>query len=183
MYTYVLRISPTQFVVWYRSAEFDSGVIHVELHDVSSLQPMSESELSLPRKERSPFAISTDPIAKFTIPQNQPIGLQQVQLLPEFVDCPELFVLVSSGNNWDHMRLHLWSIRPSKQELDVVPQNWFTDGAYDFGYQWITRMARSPETGHLIGDGIRIGSFELSNDGSKFLQWLNARHFPNQVLA
>lgn len=45
----------------------------------------------------------------------------------------------------------------------VAPQDWFNQGPYDFGYQWITRMARLPDVGEIVGEGIRLGVFRLDS--------------------
>ncbi len=36
---------------------------------------------------------------------------------------------------------------------------WWNEGNFDFGYQWITRVAREPATGNLAGDEIRFEPF------------------------
>ncbi|MBI5301277.1 MAG: hypothetical protein HY868_04000 [Chloroflexi bacterium] len=51
-----------------------------------------------------------------------------------------------------------------KQIVEVYPQDWFNKGDYDFGYQWITRVARD-EDGKIIGDGIRLDRFRLDASG------------------
>jgi hypothetical protein len=56
--------------------------------------------------------------------------------------------------------------------VTVLPQNWFTANKFDIGYQWITRVSRDPATGRIIGGGIRIGSFELTENGMGLERWL-----------
>jgi hypothetical protein len=183
MSCYVRKISSTQFVVWYKSGTPGVGEIHFKLYETSSLQPMADEQISLARLKKSPFATAATLLAELSIPQSQSVGLRKVQFPSQFVDCPELLVLVSNENTWDNVSLQLWSISPSNQQMNVTSQDWFTNGNYDFGYQWITRVARSPETGNLVGDGIRIGAFVLNGEGSEFLQWLDAEHFPNKDLS
>lgn len=172
MNTYVRRVSPTQFVVWHKSDKPKSGVIRFLLYDIS-LIPMNEEQLRSARLRQIPFAAATPPLAEHTIPQNQALGSGTTTFPPEFVNCPELFVLVSGGNGRDDVRLNLWIIEPITQTIQVVSQDWFTHGSYDFGYQWITRMARDSESKHIVGDGIRIGRFVLNEDATKFLGWLD----------
>jgi hypothetical protein len=183
MYSYVRRISSTQFVVWYKSGTPEVGRVTFQLYEVLSLRPMTDKEASLARLKRTPFGAAATLLAEYSIPRNQPIGLQKMQFPPDFTACPELFVLVSNDNTWENVGLNLWSIDPSNQQMKVSSQDWFTRGPYDFGYQWVTRVARSPETGNLIGDGIRIGAFVLNEDGSKFLEWVGAEHFPNKDMS
>jgi hypothetical protein len=56
------------------------------------------------------------------------------------------------------------SARPHLGEVEFFPQRWFTAEKFDLGYQWITRATRDPNTGRIIGDGIRIEPFSLSED-------------------
>jgi hypothetical protein len=55
---------------------------------------------------------------------------------------------------------------------DVVPQRWFTGNAFEVGRQWIARVARDHSSHRLVGEGVRIGSFELSSDGMQITDWI-----------
>ncbi len=57
---------------------------------------------------------------------------------------------------------------PSLNKYRIYPQEWFNLGKFDFMYQWVTRVARVPDTGEVIGEGIRIGSFILQPN----LMWI-----------
>jgi hypothetical protein len=172
IYSYVLKISPTQFVVWYKAGMPEVGEMHFQLYDIASLRPMTDKQATFARLTKTAFAAAATPVAEYSIPRNQPDGPRTTQFPSEFADCPELLVLVSNDNAWDNVGLDLWSIDPPNQQMKVISQDWFTRGPYDFGYQWVTRVARSTETGNLIGDGIRIGASVLNEDGSRFLEWL-----------
>jgi hypothetical protein len=171
-YSYVQRISSTRFVVWYRSGPTEVGDMHFQLYEVSSLAPLTDQQVRSARVTKPPFLVAASPLEQHSIQQNQPIGLGATAFPSEFADCPELFVLASNPNTWDNAVLNLWIIDPSHQQIRVTSQDWFSRGPYDFGYQWITRIARSPETGNLVGDGVRIDPFVLNEDGSEFLAWL-----------
>jgi hypothetical protein len=56
--------------------------------------------------------------------------------------------------------------------VEVLPQRWFTPRKFELGYQWVTRVTRDPESHHIIGEGVRMGSFELSDDGSDLRRWI-----------
>jgi hypothetical protein len=58
----------------------------------------------------------------------------------------------SNGFNVMHRALFVFDW--INQQITVIPQDWFNNGNYDFGYQWIARIART-ESGSLIGEGIR----------------------------
>ena len=54
----------------------------------------------------------------------------------------------------------------------LLPQKWFNEGNYDFGYQWITRVERNKKTGRIVGEGIRLGNFELDSTSTQIGRWL-----------
>ena len=80
------------------------------------------------------------------------------------------------SNYHDAMSLRLWIVRPRDGTIDVVPQDWFNHGDYDFGYQWVTRVAREPG-GRIVGEGIRIGPFVLNESGRRVAEWLSTNPF------
>ena len=57
----------------------------------------------------------------------------------------------------------------SQATADLVESAYgaFNRGDFDFGYQWITRVARDPKSRHIVGDGIRITPFRLDASGRK----------------
>jgi hypothetical protein len=58
-------------------------------------------------------------------------------------------------------RLALYVIDPVEDRIDVYPQDWFNQANLDYGYQWVTRVAREPTTGRIQGEGVRIDRFVL----------------------
>jgi hypothetical protein len=62
--------------------------------------------------------------------------------------------------------------RPSQGNFEIVPQDWFNTANLDFGYQWVTQFARYPLTGKIIGGGIRLSYFVLSDDFRQVDQWI-----------
>ncbi|MGD0253550.1 MAG: hypothetical protein ABSC01_12740 [Verrucomicrobiota bacterium] len=60
--------------------------------------------------------------------------------------------------------LGLLIARPSRGEFEIIPQDWFNTANLDFGYQWVTQFARHSRTGKVVGGGIRISYFVLSDD-------------------
>ncbi len=54
----------------------------------------------------------------------------------------------------------------------MVPQDWYNEGRYDFGYQWVTRVARLPNGGAIVGEGIRLGVFRLNGSNRWIAEWL-----------
>jgi hypothetical protein len=48
-----------------------------------------------------------------------------------------------------------------------MPQQWWNKSDADFGYQWISRVARDALSGLIVGDGVRIDPFVLDASGLK----------------
>jgi hypothetical protein len=110
------------------------------------------------------------------VPTDLAPGRRSLEFLEPFSDLPELLILaeglygralVTSPGS----RLAIFVIRPSDKSVTVIPQDWFNQGDYDFGYQWPTRVARDPESGRIFGEGIRIGAFRLNEAGNQVEKW------------
>ncbi|MGD0206755.1 MAG: hypothetical protein ABSC89_04015 [Verrucomicrobiota bacterium] len=61
--------------------------------------------------------------------------------------------------------------RPSRGNFEIIPQDWFNTANLDFGYQWVTQFARHPRTGKIVGGGIRILYFVLSDNFRQVDRW------------
>jgi hypothetical protein len=59
--------------------------------------------------------------------------------------------------------LALLVARPRQGSYRIYPQDWFNFADLDFGYQWVTRVARDLRTGRVFGEGFRIAPFELDD--------------------
>lgn len=172
--TYVWRFSKTHFIVWFTDAPTDSeqrllGTVHFQLYAVSQLGPLTGVDLN--ESKASHFVASAKPLAEHQLPRNLSAGITSVNFPPPFAQCPEFFVLVSDPG-WDSAKLNLWTISPSAQSIAVVSQDWFNHGSFDFGYQWVTRIARESVSRDIVGDGIRISPFLLTPDAANFIKWL-----------
>lgn len=101
----------------------------------------------------------------------------------EFAGLAEQLVLADYGpsesgsNNWDKMFRAIFAFDFCINTCTVLPQRWFNNGSYDFGYQWITRVAREVPSGKIVGEGIRLGFFILDNSGTTVEEWLKQDPF------
>jgi hypothetical protein len=100
-------------------------------------------------------------------------GKHAIEVPPEFRGLDELLLVSShpAASN-DDAACAIVVLRPQAGEVTVLPQTWFTANKCDIGYQWITRVARDPATRRIIGGGIRIRDFELTEDGTGVERWL-----------
>lgn len=110
-------------------------------------------------------------------------GMHEIVPPPEFAELSETLVLADFGpsrvssNFSDRMSRAIFSFNFPDRQLEVIPQDWFNGGGYDFGYQWITRVDRDPTTGRIVGEGIRLGSFRLDSSGRQIEKWLHTDPF------
>lgn len=143
------------------------------------------SELS----EEWRFYPHRDAIASLGLSAALSDGKHRVDVPPVLRELGELLLLVDSTaegrreNHCDQMHLRLWLLDLEAGTLTILPQDWFNQGAYDFGYQWVTRVARAPATGAIVGEGIRLGIFVLDGSGRRVKEWLHEYVFyqPNRA--
>jgi hypothetical protein len=64
--------------------------------------------------------------------------------------------------------LALMVVHPRQAHYQLYPQDWFNTGGIDYGYQWVTRVARNPRTHEVHGEGFRIDPFVLDHS----LRWI-----------
>jgi hypothetical protein len=175
IYTYVWRFSKTHFIVWFANPsavndESLAGEVCFQLYAISQLDPLPTEKIT--KADALRFVTASQPLAEHRLPRNLALGITSTSFPAPFNRCPEFFVLVSEPS-YNSPKLNLWRVDPSAESITVAAQDWFTKGAYDFGYQWITRIVRDPDSRDLAGDGIRIGKFLLTPDGTAFKLWLD----------
>ena len=115
----------------------------------------------------------TAPLAEMEISSRLTAGTHAVDVPAEFRGIDELLLIgpyPAAGK--DDPACAVLLLHPTTGEVTVLPQTWFTANKFDVGYQWITRVTRDPQTGRLIGAGIRIGNFELTEDGTRLEKWI-----------
>jgi hypothetical protein len=90
-----------------------------------------------------------------------------------FKEVDELLVLAQSAAAGPKGRssLCLFVTHPAAGTVEVIPQDWFNEGDFDFGYQWPTRVLRDPTTRKIVGDGIRLGVFVLDSTHRNVERW------------
>ena len=116
---------------------------------------------------------ATAPLVEFELSARLPEGAHKIDVPQEFRSLDEL-LLVSSrpAKTRDDAACNLYVLYPQAGLVEVLPQRWFTANQYEVGRQWIARMARDPESHRLIGEGVRMGTFELSEDGRDVAEWI-----------
>ena len=77
----------------------------------------------------------------------------------------------SGDSQVGHLRLFV--LCPKESRVEVYPQDWFNEGNLDYGYQWVTRVARDSISGKIFGEGIRISQFVLDSSLRQVEHWFS----------
>ena len=120
------------------------------------------------RRAETPFAASGGPSCVHDIPTTV-AGQRITQRFPEPLSrCQELLILchssgVDASPAADRSNLALLVARPGDGSYELFPQDWFNHAGLDYTFQGVTRVARDPATGWILGDGVRIDPFVLDD--------------------
>lgn len=114
---------------------------------------------------------ATAPLAEFEISSALEAGKHPVEIPQAFAKLQEL-ILVSPYPASHGATTAVMIVRPQERSAEVLPQPWFQPEEKDRGFQWIGRVTRDPVTGRLIGDGVRVRCFELTEDGTQLARWI-----------
>jgi hypothetical protein len=116
---------------------------------------------------------ATEPLAEFELSTRLPEGTHKIEVPEEFRNLDELLLVASrAAKTRDDAASSVFVLYPQAGLVHVLPQRWFTANKYEVGKQWIARVVRDPETQRILGDGVRMGSFQLSDDGGEIDEWM-----------
>lgn len=113
-----------------------------------------------------PAFVSGGVLASTCVGAVMDVGEYEHDFPPALRHVREILVLAPSPE------LRLLVLRPHVNRVEVIPQDWFNQGDFDFGYQWVTRVVREPKTGSIVGEGMRMGVFQLDESGRQVSRWL-----------
>ncbi len=151
------------------------SMIRVVAFDPPHLKPFQMEEIVGWFKNSGDRMYSTvEPVADFEFSAELPEGTHEVQVPPEFHAVEELGIIAARrALSTDQPGCAVFVLYPHAGLVQVLPQPWFSGDQFDVGKQWITRISRDPVTHRLIGDGIRIPAFCLTEDGKQLEAWLS----------
>ena len=116
---------------------------------------------------------ATSPLDELEIPTRLPAGTQKIEVPEALRDTDELLLISSCPARMKNDAMAaVFVLYPQAGLVEVLPQKWFTAEQYDVGPQWISRVARDPVTHRIVGEAVRIGSFELTDDGCEIATWI-----------
>jgi hypothetical protein len=172
MYSYVLPLDESSFIVWHQGDSRHTILkttppVRLAAFLVDQLQPLSVHRALLARfrGKRLPYSTKGGRLFEIQIPTTS-LNSLRLDFPQALLVVDELLILAKSsaiaypGRQYAHNTCLLIASPPTGT-VDFYPQDWFNLGDFDFGYEWITRVARDQETGRFIGDGIRMRPFML----------------------
>ncbi len=152
----------------------ESGNIIFDCFLLSSLQPIADPFATAVSMREKKLGWAPLPASQhWEISPHLQAGSQFPLGIPhDWSHFEETLVLANhaDSNGFDRMARAILVFDWLKRQVEVFPQDWFNNGSYDFGYQWITRVARRSD-GKIVGDGIRLGSFELDASNRQIEKW------------
>jgi hypothetical protein len=174
---YVVPLGAPHVLVWHqgKSGAVPAGAVadvYLHVFDVSRLAPLADVAFAA---RQLPDVVSvwstTPPIAQVQIPATLAAGVHPCPMPAPLLARDEIFLLVAPFHigTPEGAAVFAWIVRPAAGTIEVLPQDWFLERDLDYGYQWITRLARDSRTGRIIGDGIRISPFVLDQTGRQVL--------------
>lgn len=170
---YVSRLDPDHLLVWnqHYAGTGPTEPVVFRIFRLSSMRPLEGriDQLSRAMREaKEPILASAPPLRELELPTTV-VCLELAARFPsEMQDIDELLVLCHSSGvdespSWQRSNLALMRASPLRGTYELLPQDWFNSAGLDYGYQWVTRVARDRVTRRVHGDGIRISPFVLDD--------------------
>lgn len=174
-YCYAMPISRSRILIWYEAGEPPHPLAGIEilLLEISDLTPLEKTtaEARMPRAQGPKIIFNGRPVASVMVPAAVKAGLNRFVFPPPLKTLPEVLMLGDNASiAGTGMKRSIYCMRPNDGNIEVLPQDWFNLGNFDFGYQWITKVVRDPDSGRICGTGIRLKSFILDENGRQVEQ-------------
>lgn len=176
---YVRILDDGTVLLWRESGEKAARHIVFDCFRLSSLKHIPEPLTTAGEIRERKLGIAPLPTSEhWEFSPHLQGGVHPLSVPHDWSRFEETLVLADFGdsNYYDKMARAIFAFDWISKQVEVFPQDWFNTGNYDFGYQWITRAARRSD-GSIVGDGIRLGSFELDETNRRIKAWLTKDPF------
>ena len=117
------------------------------------------------------------PVTTVLLPRRIQPGTHVVRFPKSLTDVSEFLVvsyMATSDQTPENRQSAIFCVNPILSQVRIIPLDWFnlSDHFRHDGTQWITRAAREPLSGRIVGEGIRMGQFILSANNETVEEWL-----------
>ena len=170
-HNYVLPLGPETFLIWHQGQttdELTTPAVVLRLFALADASPLAGNLVELTermRQEGVPLVSAVPARWEINLPTTIIDRPCPLPLEPELSAIDELLILCHSSAiaaaTSERNNLALLVATPRQRSYQLYPQDWFNNGGFDYGYEWVTRVARDPTTGRIHGEGIRIAPFVL----------------------
>ena len=175
MYFYIKPIESGKVLVW--NVEPDAlkvQTINFYMFDLSQMKHIPEgkeySRNMRPDKKR--IAFTNGLISECSFSTQFVDGNNDIHTPEEFRMVGEILVIANNIQEMGKPHSCIFAFYFRNSNVNVLPQDWFNNGNYDYGYQWICRVARIPKNQQIIGEGVRLGYFLLNDEANEISEWL-----------
>lgn len=168
----------------YRGGHGAVGIQLIRLDKLRRITDLDSRLSQIPEPTHPIFSIEEEFQTNFEFDTALSPGRHALDLPPNFLRVPEIYIIsdnpfLPAGRSICSYCIYV--VNPDQGTVEVLAQDWFNEGDVDFGYQWITRVAREPTTGRLVGDGIRIDCFVLDETGRNLVKHYLPAGLPGSV--
>ena len=169
-YQFIKPISDESFLHWH---QLNSTSILLSFYDLNMMSPICDPNITLHEisEKKIGFCANGGLVSSVNILTTDVDNVIELNFPAPINQQDELLILANSPVVQGVGRVIVIA-KPSQGICYIYPQDWFNQGDFDFGYQWITRVARDPETGRIVGDGIRLGQFMLDMSLRNLDRWI-----------
>lgn len=160
-------------LLWRELRDIKQNEVVFDSFDLSTLRPLSMPLVTATALRLKKSGISPLPDSQhWQFSSSLEFGTHSFSIPHDWSRFGETLVLANyaESNGYDKMARAIFAFDWQKRRVEIFPQDWFNLGNYDFGYQWITRVARQKD-GSIVGDGIRLGTFELDATNRQVKKW------------
>jgi hypothetical protein len=150
------------------------NMIRVVAFELGGLKPFVFEEIvGWFRQSTERIFAKVEPSADFEFSAELNEGMQELSVPEELRGVKELPVIARRGTiAEDDAACAIFVLYPHAGLVEVLPQRWFHRKKFDVGRHWITRLTRDPVSHRIIGDGVKIPAFRLSENGREVDGWL-----------
>lgn len=163
---YVKVLNPVTLLIWYQRSQRSSDPTYpvelLVLHPWEMKPLRGDLDFMAISPGQTPIALESVPFARCELDTTHADQILPAEFPKALQEVDEILILCdSSAISATGPNLAMMVAKPKNSTIQLYPQDWFNHSNADFGYEWVTRVARDPRTGRIHGDGIRIAAFVL----------------------
>ena len=166
-YNYVMALDQSSLLIWHQEAGdgISPGPVRLLIIRPALLKALEDLDSKLEAMSRTgpgpKVIMGGDPCAEIRLPTVGTNDGRRIVFPDQLQSIDELLILCQTAPALNQLALLV--ANPKRSFYRLYPQDWFNHSDVDFGYQWVTRVARDPVTKQVHGDGIRIAPFVLAD--------------------